>query len=80
MGVGSDERFVWIARKRLAHLFPALTKRSGFHKHRERLTETIDALIAAFASQSPGWQDDLLLADSTPVECGPLARDCEAQR
>ena len=23
----------------------------------------------AFAGQSPGWHNDLLLADSTPVEC-----------
>jgi hypothetical protein len=69
MGVGSDERFVRIACKRLRHLFPSLTKRSGFHKRRERLTETIEAMIAAFAATSPGWHDDLLLADSTPVEC-----------
>jgi Transposase DDE domain len=69
MGVGSDARFVAIARKRLGHLFPALTKRSAFHKRRDRLAETIEAMIAAFASQSPGWDDDLLLADSTPVEC-----------
>ena len=69
MGISSDARFVRIARKRLGHLFPALTKRSGFHKRRERLTDTIEALIAAFASQSPGFHDDLLLADSTPVEC-----------
>ncbi len=31
MGIGSDARFVRIAFKRLGHLFPALTKRSGFH-------------------------------------------------
>jgi len=69
MGIGSDERFARIAAKRLGHLFPALTKRSGFHKRRDRLTETIEALIATFAGQSPGWHDDLLLVDSTPVEC-----------
>jgi hypothetical protein len=69
MGISSDERFAKIARKHLRHLFPGLTKRSGFHKRRGRLTETIEALIAAFASQSPGWHDDLLLVDSTPVEC-----------
>jgi transposase len=69
MGIGSDERFAKIAAKRLRHLFPGLTKRSGFHKRRERLTETIEALIAAFASRSPGYYDDLVLADSTPVEC-----------
>jgi transposase len=46
-----------------------LTKRSGFHRRRDRLAETIEALTAAFASRSPGYYDDLLLADSTPVEC-----------
>ncbi len=69
MGIGSDARFARIALKRLGHLFPALTKRSGFHKRRDRLAETIEALTAAFAARSPGWHDDLLLVDSTPVEC-----------
>lgn len=69
MGIGSDARFSRIAQKRLAHLFPELTKRSAFHKRRDRLAETIEALTATFASQSPGWHDDLLLVDSTPVEC-----------
>jgi hypothetical protein len=69
MGIGSDERFVKVAARRLRHLFPGLTRRSGFHRRRARPTETIEALIAAFAGQSPGWHDDLLLVDSTPVEC-----------
>lgn len=69
MGVGSDARFVRIACKRLRHLFPELTKRSAFHKRRDRLTEVIEAMTATFAAQSPGFHDDLLLADSTPVEC-----------
>ncbi|MBK5221131.1 MAG: IS982 family transposase, partial [Thermoleophilia bacterium] len=69
MGISSDARFVAIARKRLGHLFPGLTKRSAFHKRRDRLADTIEALTAAFAAQSPGWHDDLLLVDSTPVEC-----------
>lgn len=69
MGVGSDERFARIAAKRLGHLFPGLTKRSGFHKRRARLAETIEWLIGVFAAESPGFHDDLLLVDSTPVEC-----------
>jgi hypothetical protein len=69
MGIGSDERFVKIAAKRLRHLFPGLTKRSGFHKRRAGLADAIESLIATFASQNPGYYDDLLLADSTPVEC-----------
>ncbi len=43
--------------------------RSGFHKRRDRLADTIEMLISEFARRSPGWQDDLLLIDSTPVEC-----------
>lgn len=69
MGIDSDERFAKIARKRLGHLFPGLTKRSGFHRRRDRLTETIEWLIGVFAAQSPGFHDDLLLVDSTPIEC-----------
>jgi hypothetical protein len=69
MGVGSDERFVRIAARRLGHLFPDLTRRSGFHKRRDRLADVIESLIGTFAARSPGYHDDLLLADSTPVEC-----------
>ncbi len=70
MGHTSDERFLKVARKQLVHLFPRLTQRSGFHKRRARLSDTIEALIVVFASDSPGFHDDLVLVDSTPVECG----------
>jgi transposase len=40
------------------------------HKRRQRLLETIEWLTAVFASQSPGYNDPLVLLDSTPVECG----------
>ena len=69
MGIPSDYRFIRAARRQLGHLFPALTKRSGFFQRRDRLADTIEWLIHAFASASPGWEDNLLLADSTPVEC-----------
>lgn len=69
MGIGSDGRFARVAARRLRHLFPGLTGRSGFHRRRDRLAETIEALIASFAARSPGWHDDLLLVDSTPIEC-----------
>ena len=69
MGIPSDHRFARVAAKQLAHLFPGLTKRSGYFKRRDRLADTIEWLIGMFASQSPGWHDDLLLVDSTPVEC-----------
>ena len=69
MGIPSDYRFIQTAIKRLGHLFPTLTQRSGFYRRRDRLADTIEALIQTFASQSPGWEDDLLLVDSTPVQC-----------
>jgi hypothetical protein len=77
LGVSSDEQFLAIARHRLSHLFPQLPERSAFHKRRLRLSGTIEALIAEFARHSPGFYDDLLLVDSTPVEC---ARSVETTR
>ena len=77
MGIPSDERFLAAARRRLCHLFPRLPKRPGYHKRRQRLSEAIEALIAAFARDSPGFHDDLVLVDSTPVEC---ARSIETTR
>jgi Transposase DDE domain len=69
MGITSDPRFLAVARKRLTHLFPTLPDRAGFYKRREALSDTIEALIAQFAAHSPGAVDDVLLVDSTPVEC-----------
>jgi len=69
MGLPSDPRFVAVAGKRLRHLFPTIPTRDAFHKRRLRLSGQIEALIAHFARQSPGFFDDLLLVDSTPVEC-----------
>jgi len=77
MGISSDARFVRVARKRLVHLFPLLPGRAGYLKRRERLSDTIEALTVVFASDSPGFHDDLVLVDSTPVEC---ARSIETTR
>ena len=64
----SDEQFLAIAARRLAHLFPVLPERSAFHKRRLRLSGVIEGLIAEFARHSPGFYDELVLVDSTPVE------------
>jgi Transposase DDE domain len=69
MGIPSDRRFLAVARKRLAHLFPELPMQPGYFKRRRRLADTLEWLMGIFASQSPGFHDDLLLIDSTPVEC-----------
>jgi hypothetical protein len=70
MGIPSDRRFLAVAGKHLRHLFPELPKQSGYFKRRRRLADTLEWLMGVFASQSPGFEDDLLLIDSTPVECG----------
>ena len=69
MGIPSDRRFLAVAEKRLGHLFPDLPQQPGYFKRRRRLAETLEWLMGMFASQSPGFYDDLLLVDSTPVEC-----------
>jgi len=70
MGIPSDRRFLRAARRQLGHLFPELPRQAGYFKRRRRLVDTIEWLLAHFAAQSPGASDDLLLIDSTPVECG----------
>lgn len=77
MGIPSDRRFLAVARKRLSGLFPELPQQPGFHKRRARLTETIEWLIGVFAASSPGFYDNVLLIDSTPLEC---ARSVETTR
>jgi hypothetical protein len=69
MGIPSDARFLAVAARRLRHLFPTLPERTAYHKRRLRLSPVIEALIARFARESPGFFDDVLLVDSTPVEC-----------
>ena len=69
LGCRSDDHFLAVARHRLGHLFPELPERSAFHKRRLRLSAVIEGLIAEFARHSPGFYDELVLVDSTPVEC-----------
>ncbi len=69
MGIPSDRRFLRVAGKHLRHLFPTIPGQAGYFKRRRRLVETLEWLMNVFASQSPGFYDDLLLVDSTPVEC-----------
>jgi hypothetical protein len=70
MGIPSDRRFLAVARKRLSHLFPELPSQPAYWKRRRRLADVLEWLMGVFASTSPGFADDLLLVDSTPVECG----------
>jgi len=69
MGIPSDRRFLRVARKQLRHLFPTIPGQGGYFKRRRDLVDTLEWLMNVFASQSPGFYDDLLLVDSTPLEC-----------
>lgn len=70
MGIPSDRRFLRAAKRQLGHLFPWLPSQDALHKRRARLADTIEWLSGIVAAQCPGAGDDLLLLDSTPVECG----------
>ena len=69
MGIPSDRRFLARARKSLGYLFPCIPGQAGYFKRRRRLAPFLEWLLVFFAEESPGFYDDLLLIDSTPVEC-----------
>jgi hypothetical protein len=70
MNISSDREFLAVATKRLSHLFPKLPKQPGYLKRRRKLADTIEWLCGVFAQDSPGYYDEIVLLDSTPVECG----------
>jgi hypothetical protein len=70
MDIASDREFLSVAAHRLGHLFPKLPQQPGYWKRRLRLADTIEWLTAMFAQDSPGYYDEVVLLDSTPVECG----------
>ena len=80
LGIGSDEKFWATVPWRLGHLFPRLIARPGFVKRRQRLSDTIEALILEFARHSPGSEDDLLVVDSTQWSAAGRLRRCAAAR
>lgn len=69
MGLASDRLFLAVAARRLGHLFPDLPGQAGYFKRRRRLVAAIEWLLAVFAADCPGAHDELLLIDSTPLEC-----------
>jgi DDE family transposase len=70
MDIPSDREFLAVAGRRLGHLIPKLPQQPGYWTRRARLADTIDWLTAMFAQDCPGYVDDVVLVDSTPVECG----------
>jgi hypothetical protein len=70
LDVSSDRAFLRLAARVLIGFFPHLPRQDAYWKRRARLAEQIEALMAAFARDSPGYWDRIVLLDSTPVECG----------
>ena len=69
MGIPSDYRFIRGRRQAAAAPVPGLPDAGRVPQAPDPALGQIEALIAHFARQSPGFFDDLLLVDSTPVEC-----------
>jgi hypothetical protein len=66
----SERRFLRLARKQLAHLFPYLPKQPGYNKRLRALAPRVCQVIEHLARTSPSFCERLRLLDSTPVPCG----------
>ena len=66
----SEARFLRYAHTHLKPWFPYLPERPAYNKRLRRLGPTMQYVIDWLARNSPSWDDDLWLVDSTPVECG----------
>jgi DDE family transposase len=67
-----DNETHWVrhARTRLSHLFPYLPQQSGYNKRMRKLVMLMAAVMQHLATTTSVFTDDLVVADSTPVECG----------
>ncbi len=65
----SEARWVRYARTHLAHLFPYLPGQSGYNKRLRRLGYLLNTVIGLLAADTTVFTDDVLVVDSTPVEC-----------
>ncbi len=70
LGHPSDRRFLAVARRRLAHLFPQLPSQSRYNERCRQLAPKLVTLWRAIACELPGFHDSLSLVDTTPLPCG----------
>lgn len=70
LGFDNEARWVRHARANLRHLFPYVPQQPGYNKRLRRLGGLLDALIRQLAADTSVFTDDVLVVDSTPVECG----------
>ena len=69
LGFACEARWVRYARAHLGHLFPYLPAQPGYNKRLRRLGRVLDVLIHHLAADTSVFTDDVLVVDSTPVEC-----------
>lgn len=65
----SEARWLRYAHAHLRPMFPDLPGQSGYNKRLRALVGTATWLIRMLASETTVYDDDVLLVDSTPVEC-----------
>ena len=69
LGHTSETRWLRHAEDHLRHLFPSLPRQSGYNKRLRALAGTLAWLIRALARDTSVYDDEVLLVDSTPIEC-----------
>ena len=70
LGVTSERRWIRHARTHLLELFPDLPTQSGYNKRLHALAPTLSWPISTPAAMTSVGDDDLWVADCTPIECG----------
>jgi len=65
----NERRFLRLAGRRLAHLFPYIPGQSGFNKRLRSLAPQLLEVITLLVRLSPSFCDRLRLLDSTAVPC-----------
>jgi hypothetical protein len=66
----SERRWLRHTNTRLRHLFPYLPQQPGYNKRLRHLAVTMAWLTGQLGGRVSVVEDDVWVADSTPVECG----------
>lgn len=69
LGHTSETHWLRYAEAHLRAMFPYIPRQSGYNKRLRALSATVTWLIRTLASQTSVYDDDVLLVDSTPIEC-----------
>jgi Transposase DDE domain len=70
LGFTSETRWLRHVHKEFHGMFPTVPQQSGYNKRLRKLAHTIAWLIARLGHLTPFVTDDVVVVDSTPVECG----------